>query len=654
MSTGLIDFTGHFADLFSDNAATAAGDASELSERLREVAAGVRQLSDEAHKEQQRRETARKWKHDHDNRNIFEKGWDAISGGDDPPVGPPASPVAIEVAPSTNRSRQTPAPGSGGGGSTTTSAKPSNLRSFATSSKGANDDLRPKPGILRADFSTFTATCQWGTLDASAVFAGFDKWLAANDQDVSWATVVANAFAAAGGEGNVSALSNSSIAAALKVAGVDATRVDLTIDPPQAYGHPPTTGYANDPVNTSTGNFVENETDLAFPGAAGLLGWSRCYNSFDTSVEQGGAGAFGPGWSSLVEAGLVFDTDGVARFRLPDGRVLVFPRLGDGWDRAVGDTTRLITDPDTDRLRITGLDGSWWSLAADGTLLGFGTGPVSDLNRVELVRDETGRLIGLVHGRGRSLDLVWGEVGGDPRLAGLTASDGRTISYTYDTEGRLTGVTGPSGTRSYRWAEFAQQWLIAAVVDADGVVEAENSYDTERRVTRQRSPFGRTTRFAYLPGRVTVVSDEDGSRSNTWIADDRGRLIGVVDAAEHRQSTSYDRAGNPVLVTERDGSTTVHEYDQRGRKVRTVTPSGADLTWGYDDADRVTTVVTEAGAVTELGYDGEQRNPSTILDPTGGAQPPRLGSRSAHSGDRPDRSRGPLPLRHSRRPDRHH
>ena len=83
VSTGLTDFTGHFADLFSDNAVTAAGDASELSERLREVASGVRQLSDEAHKEQQRRETARKWKHDHDNRNIFEKGWDAISGGDD-------------------------------------------------------------------------------------------------------------------------------------------------------------------------------------------------------------------------------------------------------------------------------------------------------------------------------------------------------------------------------------------------------------------------------------------------------------------------------------------------------------------------------------------------------------------------------------------
>ena len=173
--------------------------------------------------------------------------------------------------------------------------------------------------------------------------------------------------------------------------------------------------------------------------------------------------------------------------------------------------------------------------------------------------------------------------------------------------GRTGGPSSPSS------------WLIAAVVDADGVVEAENSYDTDRRVVRQRSPFGRTTRFAYLPGRVTVVSDEDGSRSNTWIADHRGRLIGVIDAHEHRQSTSYDRAGNPVLVTERDGSTTVHEYDTRGRKIRTVTPSGADLTWGYDELDRVTTVVTEAGAVTELGYDGEQRNPSTIPTPKAGS-----------------------------------
>ncbi|HET8970439.1 MAG TPA: DUF6531 domain-containing protein, partial [Candidatus Nanopelagicales bacterium] len=618
VATGLTDFKGRFSQVFKTNAAVAAGDAVELSSRLREVAAGVRRLAEEARKEQQRRETARAGQKDHDDRNIFEQGWDWVSGGDDPPVGPPAAEPTIEVSPPVNRSRQTPAPGSGGGGGGggTSSARPARLRTFATSSKGGNDLLRTTPATLTAKLADFDRVCRWGRIDAAGVVAGFTKWLSANDGDVQWAKTVADAFAAAGGEGNVSTLSNSAINAALRSAGVDATRKDLTIDPPQAYGNPPTTGYANDPVNTSTGNFVENESDLAFPGAAALLGSGRCYNSFDTDE----SGAFGLGWSSLAEAGIVFDDEGLARFRLPDGRQLIFPRLGDGWDRAVGDSAWLHrADLDgQQRLRVSGTDGSWWSCAADGTVIAYGTGPEADGNLVRLGRDGAGRLVRLEHGRGQAIGLTWDSVAGADRIVRATGSDGRVVTFGYDDQARLTSATGALGTRTYRWAEFGQQSLVAAVVDADGVVEAENSYDDRRRVVSQRSPFGRTTRFVYLPGRVTVVSDEDGCRSNTWIADDRGRLVGVVDADERRQSTSYDRWGNPVLLTERDGSTTIHEYDTRGRRVRTVTPSGADLTWGYDELDRVTTVVTESGAITEFGYQGEQRNPSVVTDPEGG------------------------------------
>ncbi|WP_425432045.1 DUF6531 domain-containing protein [Kocuria massiliensis] len=39
---------------------------------------------------------------------------------------------------------------------------------------------------------------------------------------------------------------------------------------PQVKGHPPTSGYADDPVNTATGNFIEPETDLEFYGPRGL------------------------------------------------------------------------------------------------------------------------------------------------------------------------------------------------------------------------------------------------------------------------------------------------------------------------------------------------------------------------------------------------
>lgn len=173
VSTGLTDFKGHFAEVFGTNAAVAAGDATELSSRLGEVAAGARKLAEEARKEQQRRETARAWKKEHEDRNLFEKGWDWATGGDDPPVGPPAAEPTIDVASPVNRSRQTPTPGSGGGGGGgTSSARPAKLRTFATSAQGANDVLRSRPGTLTSKLAEFDRVCRWGRLDASGVVAG--------------------------------------------------------------------------------------------------------------------------------------------------------------------------------------------------------------------------------------------------------------------------------------------------------------------------------------------------------------------------------------------------------------------------------------------------------------------------------------------------
>ena len=602
-ATAAKDFKGHFADLFRSNQTTARADAAELAAALRLVSTGARRLKEEAAKEQQRREVARRWKKEQDDRNLLEKGWDSVFGEDAPPVGPPAEPIHLSSPAPQSQPRQTPAPGSGGrGGGGTSSARPEDLRSFATGSRGANDALRSKPGTLRSAYHDFTARCRWGSLSADGVFVGFEKYLAANDEDVRWADTVAEAFARAGGSGAVSTLADSAILAALRAAGVDPTRDDIVIDPPTAYGNPPTTGYADDPVNTSTGNFLENESDLAFTDATSRLVLTRTYNSFDTST-----GAFGPGWSSITEARLDLSDD-AARMVHPDGRVVVFPRLGDGWDRATGESLWLARTPEV--LRVSGNDGATWDYSPAGVLLSHGTGPGT---RVSLVRED-GRLVRLTHERGGTIDLVWS---GD-RITAARASDGREVVYGYDDAGRLVGGTGPLGTRSYHWNDAG---LVTAVVDADGVVEVENTYDSERRVTGQRSPFGRTTRYAYLAGRVTVVSDEDGTRSNTWIHDARGRLVGVVDAHEHRQSTSYDPHGNPVLITERDGATTIHEYDARGRRTRTVTPTGADLTYGYDEHDRLTTVVTEAGAITEYAYpegDTEARNPLLIVDPEGG------------------------------------
>lgn len=606
VSVAMQEFRGFFSTLFQDNASTAAADARELADRLREVAEGARRLAEEAQKEQERRETARAWKAEQDSRSGLEKVGDGIgdffTGEDEPPVGPPASPIEVPVAAPRSTPRQTPASGTGGAGGTS-SARPADLTSFATSSAAADDRARTPLSAARARFWTFRSTCHWGSLSADGVFTGADRWLEANDNDVAWANTVAAAFTAAGGDGEVSTLSDASVAAALQSAGVDAARQDLVIEPAQAVGAMPTSGYADDPVNTSTGNFLEPEADLGFAGGCASLSFTRMYNSMTCVV-----GALGPGWSSWADTGLSVD-DEAARCTLPDGRQLVFPRLGEAWDRAAGESRWL--ERQDDGYLVSGNDGVRWRFDRAGRLLAQTAGPGTTV-RLTWAED---RLVRMSHERGRHLELVWG----DTRLLAVRASDGREVTYDYDDQDRLVAAGTALGTRRYRWDE---RGLVDAVIGASGVVEVENSYDDRSRVTRQRSPHGRVTRYAYLPGRVTVVSDEDGTRSNTWVADERGRLVGAIDSDDRRQSTSYDPHGNAVSVTERDGSTTVREYDARGRLVRTVSPNGADVTQSFDDQDRLATVevLTEDGtpAVTSFTYDGDERNPSTLTDPEGG------------------------------------
>ena len=93
------------------NGHTEAADASELAGRLREVARGARRLKEEAEKEQRRRQVAREWEREQEDRNILQEAWDDVFGSEPPPVGPAAEPSTIPVAPPRSGQRDTPAPG---------------------------------------------------------------------------------------------------------------------------------------------------------------------------------------------------------------------------------------------------------------------------------------------------------------------------------------------------------------------------------------------------------------------------------------------------------------------------------------------------------------------------------------------------------------
>ncbi|SDS63367.1 polymorphic toxin-type HINT domain-containing protein [Microlunatus soli] len=616
-STAATDFKGYFSEIFTSNGTTQLNDLDEIVSNLRLVATQVEGVEQDAREENSRRKTAREWAQRQKDRNWLERRRDDIFGGEDPPdVEISDSGPSKSVPAKTPGTRQTPPPGSGGGSGGTTSARPSDLRTFATNTSGGDDSFNGTVSGLNTQVTNFSTSCSWATLDASGPIDALKEWLRLNGEDGKWATTVADAFKRAGGEGNISYLNNSTIAQTLKNKGIAVSRSDIKVDPPTAYGSPPTTGYSDDPINTATGNFIENEVDLGFTGSASVLSLARTYNSLSDAT-----GGFGRGWNSWSEARLTL-TDEAARLRLFDGREIVFPRLGEGWDRATGQNMWLSREPSGNGqqpgLIVTNSDGLRWIFTADGRLLSTDNGPGTT---IDFGYDDAGRLATMRHEFGRSIRLDWDDRSG--LIAGAESSDGRRVSYSYDDSARLVAAITPAGTRTYRWNEDD---LIEAVIDADGVVEAENTYDEQARVVTQRSPFGRVSRFVYLNGGVTAVSDEDGNRNNTWISDGKGRLIGVIDAEDNRQSTSYDRYGNPVMITERNGAVTVNSYDDRGRRTEQVMPSGARVRWTYDATDRpVTVAVTSTDdhgaaveATTHYSYDGDERDPSRVIDPEGG------------------------------------
>lgn len=626
------DFKGHFATVFETNADIADRDASSLVLALQTVAGYVDQMIAEGREEDARRTTNNEWVQQHNDRDAWEHVRDWFAGEEERPNAEPGKAPEFTPAAAATGSRNTPPPGGGYGGGTS-SALPSNLRAFAVNSRGLDEGLSSDPGALDGELSSFASDCYWGSIDASGVISAYREYLRANENDAHWAATVADAFAAAGGEGNVSSVSDAAVNEALAAAGISANRSGLAIDPPKAAGAMPTGGYANDPVNTATGNFIEPETDLGFSGIALNLALSRMYNSLASGLQV--PGVFGPGWASVLDQYLVVSDEG-CRWVMADGRAVDFPREGSGWSRAVGENYWLACEPATtaglselsslpagtvELLVVRDNQGAWWAYSLAGIWLGAGSGPG---RTVSVIRDKkhniresaaggsAGPATRLEHVRGRFLEIEYV----DGLAAVVRASDGRRVEYGYDAAGRLTGVTTELGTRTYRWNAAG---LIEAVVSAAGVLEVENSYDEHGRVILQLTQHGRRIRFAYLPGRVTVVSDEDGARSNSWIADAKGRLVGVLDSHDQRQSMAYDLHGNLVSFTERDGTVTLHAYDVRGRKTRTVTAEGADLGYGWDDQDRITTLVTESGSVVSYEYaDDVSQDPCVVLDPLGG------------------------------------
>jgi RHS repeat-associated protein len=231
---------------------------------------------------------------------------------------------------------------------------------------------------------------------------------------------------------------------------------------------------------------------------------------------------------------------------------------------------------------------------------------------------------------------------------------GNAVSYSYDGNGNLTGITDPMGnTRSYAYDGANRRTSITS--PAGGVVE--QAYDNNGNMTVFTDQRSNSTAFSYFNedrlymrtdplsnkmsrywdaagqlltlrsprGDLKFTYDADGrmvtkSHGTTQIAaytyDSAGRLVGFTDSTG---STSYTRDGlaRVIGIQYPDGTSVSMTYDAAGNMKTIGYPGGVTVTYTYDTRNRLTGAAWGSGRSISIIYDragnptGETRSNGT-------------------------------------------
>ena len=161
-------------------------------------------------------------------------------------------------------------------------------------------------------------------------------------------SIIADAFARAGGVGEVSTVANSALTATC--GRTASTRRGRTC-PLTRRRHTET---LRQPVMQTTRSTRRPATSSRTRSTSGLPSFADPQPAPHPQLVQRPGRCVRSGFrGSWAEARLTIDVDG-ARVALPDGREVVFPRHGDGWGRALGENLWLGPTGRTDAVSTTG------------------------------------------------------------------------------------------------------------------------------------------------------------------------------------------------------------------------------------------------------------------------------------------------------------
>ncbi len=412
-------------------------------------------------------------------------------------------------------------------------------------------------------------------------------------------------------------------------------------------------GIWGEPVNTATGNFYYEASDLVLPGVGPSIAVGRTYNHQDA----GSRTVLGYGWTLDADSFVQPQADGSALVVYPGGARKTFTPNGSGGYVAPAGTLDTLAATATGGWTLTSPDRTVNTYGSSGTLL-----VVADRygNLVLYTRNTSGAITRIEGTGGRYAAFTYtGDL-----LTKVADNAGRQVTYAYSTAGDLHTVTDVTGAVTTYTSDSSHR--VTAVASAEHPTEpfVSHTYDAENRVDVQHDGYGNTGTLSYVEGATTITNNRGYTQVHQFDSEYRltaetdgagdvstrtynaaGLLATVTDANDHTSSFTYDGNGNTTSATDGAGHATEAAYDpannnllwsEDAEDVRTtyaydatgtylervtnpvyeilyghytnglvsdVTLAGATTHFGYDAAGRLTSVTDSLGATSTVAYD---------------------------------------------------
>lgn len=202
---------------------------------------------------------------------------------------------------------------------------------------------------------------------------------------------------------------------------------------------------------------------------------------------------------------------------------------------------------------------------------------VTDANGTEFTTayDALGRVISTTTPAGTqnvsfTADQPWPE--------SMTSPTGRSVQFSYDAKGNVTGLTDPSGALTQM--SWNDQGDLVSLTDALGNA-TQQTVNTLGQPLTITDALSRTVQFEYdARFNLSRVTDPLGN-ATTFEYDALDRMVKQTNVLGHVTQFSYDAASRLLSVTAPNDESVSYEYDSYGRRIKRTDYDGVEETYTY-------------------------------------------------------------------------